>query len=228
MKRSYFTSLIAGILILCGCIQLLGCETESGPESCVSDIKVLSHEGYYDTSGMVGSYVEIFGEVQNIGDRNLTFIKLTATLYDNDRQVIGTDYTYARADILLPGEKAAFSIMKGPTGEDFESYILEVTSCGETTDVPYRDFEFLNTSSYIDDKGYYCVKGDLKNIGTQNIDYVDVIITFYNTEGEVVSATSFLIAGLEASGIAPFDTYTLPDWISSKIASYSLQTDVSD
>lgn len=229
MKRSHLILLIAVLLILCGCVQLLGCEAEPGAESRVGDIKVLSHEGYYVTGTMVGNYVEIFGELQNIGNRNLRFIKLTATLYDSDGKVIGTDYTYASTDILLPAEKAAFSIMKGPTGEDYEYYVLEVTSCKETTEEPYRDFEFLNTSSYINDNGYYCVKGEIKNTGTQNIDSVGVIITFYNTEGKVISVSGIsLIADLEAGGIASFDTWTTPDWISSEIASYSLQTDVSD
>lgn len=221
MKRSYLIPLITSLLILSGGAQLLGCGSSS-------DIEILSRKGYYVTGTMVGNYVEIFGELQNTGNKNLRLIKLTATLYDSDGKEMGTDYSYAYTDILLPGDKAPFSIMLGPTGRDYESYTLEVTSYKETTEEPYRDFEFLNTSSYINDNGYYCVKGEIKNTDSQNIDSVAVIITFYNAEGKVISATSHLKKDLEAGGIVSFDTWTLPDWISSDIANYSLQTDVSD
>jgi len=119
--------------------------------------------------------------------------------------------------------------MKMASQKDYKSYTVEVTSCRETTDEPYRDFEFLNTSSYINDQDYYCVKGELKNTGTQEIDFVGVIMTCYNAEGEVISASgTCLIAHLKAGETASFDAHALPKQISSKIASYTLQTDVSD
>ena len=228
MKRNCLILLIVSLLILCGCAELLGETPAPGPESRIGDVKILSHSGYL-TAGFPGHYLEIFGELQNTGNQNLKFIKLTATFFDSDGKVIGTKWTYANTDILLPGEKAPFAFMQLISEEkDYKSYGLEVTSCREKTEEPYRNFEFLNTSSYINDNDYYCVKGEIKNTGTQNIEYVNVIITSYNAKGKVISATSHLIAGLEAGGIASFDTWTLPSGISSEIANYSLQTDVSD
>jgi len=227
MKRNCLILLIVSLLVLCGCAQLPG--GVPSPESGTGDVKILTHSGYHITGGFTGDYLDIFGELQNTSNKNLKFIKLTTTLYDSAGKVIETKWTYAHTDILLPGEKAPFVFMKITSEEDYKSYTVEVTSCRETTEEPYRDFEFLNTSSYIDDQGYYCVKGEIKNTGTQDIDFVGVIITCYNAEGEVISASgTCLIAHLKAGETASFDAHALPKQISSKIATYSLQTDVSD
>ena len=227
MRRNYLILLIAGLLILCGCALLTGEAPAPGAESYISDIKILSRSGYL-TAGFPGHYLHIYGELQNTCNKNLRSIKLTATLYDSAGKVIRTDWTYAYTDILLPGEKAPFvfieliSLEKG-----YKSYGLEVTSCRETTEEPYRNFEFLNTSSYTDDHGYYHLKGEIKNTGSQDIDFVGVVITCYNAEGKVISASgTCLLADLKAEKTAPFDTQVLPDQISSEIVSYSLQTDV--
>jgi len=227
MKRNCLILLIVSLLILCGCAELSGEAPAPDPESCIGDVKILSHSGYL-TTGFPGHYLEIFGELQNTGNQNLKFIKLTATFFDSAGKVIGTKWTYANTDILLPGEKAPFVFMQLISEEkDYKSYGLEVTSCREKTEEPYRNFEFLNTSSYIDDHDYYHVKGEIKNTGTQDIDFVGVILTCYNAEGKVISASgTCLLVDLKAGTTAPFDTQALPSEISSKIASYSLQTDV--
>ncbi len=229
MKRNCLILLIVSILILCGCGQTLGGGSTRSPESLVGDVKILSHHGYYISGGFPGDYIDIFGELQNTGQKNLKYIKLTAAFYDSAGEVIRTEWTYANADILLPGEKAPFSFIEAASAEkDYQSYELEVTSCRETTEEPYRDFEFLNTSSYIDDQGYYHVKGEIKNTGTQDIDFVSVVITLYDAGDKVVSASTSLIAHLAAGGTDSFDTWVLPEEASSDIASYILQTDVSD
>lgn len=229
MKRKWFILLIISLLVLSGCGQLPTGTSTPSTESPIGDVKILSHSGYHITGGFPGDYLDIFGELQNTGNKNLKFIKLTTTIYDSAGNVIETKWTYANTDVLLPGEKAPFTFMKMASEKDYKSYTVEVTSCRETTDEPYRDFEFLNTSSYIDDQGYYRVKGELKNTGTQDIDFVGVIITCYNAEGKVISASgTTLITDLEAGGIASFDSTVLPKQISSKIVNYTLQTDVSD
>ncbi len=198
-----------------------------GPESYIRDIKILSHSGYL-TSAFPGDYLEIYGELQNTGNKNIEYIKLTTTSYDSADKVIGTKWAYADTDILLPGDKAPFGFIEMISREkNYKSYGLEITSCQETTEEPYRDFEFLNTSSYIDDDGDYHVKGDIKNNGTQDMKSVGVVITCYNAEGKVVSASgTFSLVELKAGEAAPFDTQALSREISSEITSYSLQTDV--
>ncbi len=229
MKRNYLILLIVSLLILCGCAQLPAGAPTPSPASGRGDVKILTRSGYHITGGFTGDYLDIFGELQNTSNKNLKYIKLTATLYDSAGKVIETVWTFANTDILLPGEKAPFVFMKITSQEDYKHYAVEVTSCRETTEAPYRDFEFLNTSSYIDDLGYYCVKGEIKNTGTQDIDFVGVIMTCYNAEGKVISVDmTHLIAHLKAGETASFDTHAPPKQISSKIATYSLQTDVSD
>ena len=119
--------------------------------------------------------------------------------------------------------------------------LLVLAGCGQlptgtstpSTESDIGDIKILSHSGYHITGGftgdYLDIFGELKNTGTQNIDFVGVIITCYNAEGKVISASgTTLLTDLEAGGIASFDSTVLPKQISSDIVSYTLQTDVSD
>jgi hypothetical protein len=73
------------------------------------------------------SYSEIVGQVKNVGNGSAEYVEIGITGYDNSGGVIGTDYTYADADVLKSGQKSAFkiSILKDDF-EGMESYDLSL------------------------------------------------------------------------------------------------------
>lgn len=231
MKKKCLILVIAGLLILCGCTQG-STEAPAGSSSLpVDDVMIISHYGYYISGSFPGDYVKIFGEVENIGQDNLKYIKITADFYNGAGEIIKTERTYVHADILLPGEKAPFTFIEYASADrDYQTYEVVVTSCRETTEEPYRDFEFLNISTYTDDDGDYHVAGELKNTGSQDIDSVKVLATFYDEMGKVVAVSSddYLgrTEGLAVGESEPFDIMTLEEEASQKITSYSLHTRV--
>ena len=220
MKGFYVIPVIIALLILSSCTP----STNNTPEQETSEIEILNHQGYQFTEKIGGDYLAIFGEAQNISGENLEYIKLTAILYDGSGKEIGSDWTYLSTDILRAGEKAPFIFLIRTDEEDYGSYGLTLSEYNKTDREPYRNFEFINVSYYIGDNGYYRVKGEIKNMGDRDVKYVDVILTFYDAEGKVVSAGTYPVGDLSVGSTATFDTSAIPKQITSMVASYSLQT----
>jgi hypothetical protein len=49
--------------------------------------------------------------VQNDGEANLEFVKITGTFYDSNSQVVGTEFTYPNPPDIGSGEKAPFELI---------------------------------------------------------------------------------------------------------------------
>ena len=52
----------------------------------------------------------VVGEVQNNGPETAKFVEVSATLYDSNNKVIGTETTFTTPNDIEPGQKASFEI----------------------------------------------------------------------------------------------------------------------
>jgi hypothetical protein len=68
-------------------------------------------ESWLDDSTIVGLSYHIAGEVINKGNEDVGIVEISATLYDSEGNVIGTDNTYVIPDTIPAGEKAPFQFM---------------------------------------------------------------------------------------------------------------------
>lgn len=75
-------------------------------------VYVVSHSTLKDKR-ISGPIYKLVGEIKNKGDVEVRFVKITATFYDNDGIVIGTDHTYARPHDILPGQTAPYEFTIG-------------------------------------------------------------------------------------------------------------------
>ena len=71
------------------------------------DAEILSKSTHRDSL----DWLHIVGEVKNTGMTTLKYVKVIATLYDEDDTVIGTDFTYTQPSTLEPGQTAPFEII---------------------------------------------------------------------------------------------------------------------
>jgi hypothetical protein len=55
----------------------------------------------------------IVGEVQNNGSGTAKFVEVSATLYDSNNKVVGTEFTFTKPRDIEPGQKAPFEITVG-------------------------------------------------------------------------------------------------------------------
>ncbi len=59
----------------------------------------------------------IVGEVQNNGTQTAKFVQVSATLYDSNNKVIGTDFSFTNPSDIDPGQKASFEFDKVMDGD---------------------------------------------------------------------------------------------------------------
>lgn len=93
-------------------------------QETLGKVEVKSH-----TKKVEYGYPKIVGEVVNNSANPVTYVKITATFYDSEGQVVGTDYTYAgdtSSTPLTPKATTPFELT-GESGLTFDTYKLDVT-----------------------------------------------------------------------------------------------------
>jgi hypothetical protein len=173
----------------------------SSPMPNLPPSEILSHQNYID-----GEWFHIVGEVRNNTNVPMEYVKIVATLFDNNNKVVGTDFTYTELDIIPPGGKSPFV-----TGTDewtgVTTYKLQVQ--GREGTLGRQDLGILDHSSYQDGEWLH-IRGQVQNTGTTPAEFVKLVVTFYNASGNVVS-TDFTYTTLDtipAGETSPFETGT--------------------
>lgn len=80
-----------------------------GSRTFANPYKELRIQGV-STSVQYGYYT-IHGEVENIGNMDVTFVRVVSTLYDSDGNVVDTDFTYTDPEDLRIGQSAPFELV---------------------------------------------------------------------------------------------------------------------
>lgn len=164
-------------------------------------LSVLSHRQYLD-----GGYYTIIGEVQNTSDDPMTYVKLVTTLYDTAGQVVGVGFTYSTLDAIPAGGRSPFEIMLDHW-EGAESYALEVQ--GQAGELPRQDLTITN--HYSSPSGdYLTIEGEVANQGTTPAEFVKVVVTLYDADGNVVGVafTYTTLDEIAPGGTSPFEIMT--------------------
>src|SRR6266536_207323 len=103
---------VAGTCAVGGCVFLLGsaavnvANSQQEQEAYKARMRVQDDNWRRD-----GDYCYVTGTVTNLGDRNVSYWKVTARFYDKSGAVIDTGWTNA-AERLGPGESKKFRIMQ--------------------------------------------------------------------------------------------------------------------
>lgn len=151
-------------------------------------------------------WFHIVGEVQNESDTFMEYVKIVATLYNENGDVVGTDFTYTILDLIPPHGKAPFEL--GTDSYDgVTNYKLQAQ--GRASSNKTRDIEIISHNQVIDN-GWFHVVGEVKNNGTSDADFVKIVITLYDAENVVVG-TDFTYTELDIispGGISPFESGT--------------------
>jgi hypothetical protein len=197
------------------------------------NIKIVSYTYYTD----MGGFVDLIGEVQNVGTTTVDPIYLTGTFKSASGATIDTSYCKVWVADLLPQQKAPFYIEFLPQSwsqADIASVIITPTVANVTNNYQYQDLTITNKKESIGTtgnySGAYSVDGTIENTGNQAATNLTVVGTFYNSTGNVVGVgyTNYLTpAVLNPSESLSFTVYAfdvnqsmVP--ASMKIASYAL------
>jgi hypothetical protein len=114
-----------------------GEDTGNGTHSMTIDpassesLTILSQRISTDES-LADPFMDINGEIQNVGDNSLDFVRATATFYDEANSILGSAFAYTEPITLEPGQTAPYKITAGfgdniPV-DDIANIKLHVTS----------------------------------------------------------------------------------------------------
>lgn len=168
-----------------------------------AQVELLTSSSYIDSLG----WFNIVGEVQNVGDQAVDFVRIQATFYDSNDTVVETAFTYSELDVILPGRKSPFDITLWDESQSskVDHYSLSVTF--STTVSMQQSLRILSHSSYIDVLGWLNIVGEVENIATGGATSVKVIATCYDESGTVINIGFSYTnpSEIEAAQKAPFD-----------------------
>jgi len=193
-------------------------------EGDASDIKILSHSGGVDYYG----WYTVLGEVKNTGSDNLSWVKITVTYYDSNSAELDTSHSYTTIDTLAPGQRSPFEtcVYDETVANSIATYSIECTSVMSGT-APYTDLEFIDHSLGSDSFGNTIVAGQVKNTGSDTVNYATIVVSFYDASGKLIAIEWDFT---DPADVAPGETGTFEatlwdDDIAQDIASYDVQVD---
>ncbi len=174
------------------------------------DLKILSYNHYIDSQG----YLDVVGEVQNVGPNTLTELLITGSVFSPDGVDQGDSYAPVGIEnipvmYLAPQQKAPFYMtfyqpnsQQGQSSSwysiDISNIVLAVRHENATSNYLYPNLNVKSTSYSIGniatgtsaDKGVYWVYATVENTGSLTAENVTLLATFYNSTGNVVGVGS--------------------------------------
>ena len=185
-------------------------------KSDLSGIHIKSLNDYVDSLG----YFHIIGEVVNNSDKTYEFNRLDGTIYDENERSLDSEFTYTLVDSIPPYSKSPFNIVFVGGSLGVDSFEVQLSGA-ETTEKP-RKLTITKPSIFVDSIDNLHLVGEVMNLGEQTANFVKVVATFYNSNGEVVGQ-SFTYT--KNSDIYPgqYSTYEIVENLfSEKATSYQL------
>lgn len=193
------------------------------PTSIPSGVYILPNHTYYIDS--IDS-LWIVGEVWNNTLNYLTFVKISANLFNSYGQLIDTDYTYTWLDNLPPGEKTCFDILFSDNPPGWTYYEFEAPTYW-TDGEPLPNITVYNVSgSYDPTYGWYEIIGQARNDQGVRVEYVSPVSTLYNSGGKVIGCDFSFVNSthLDPGQISAFELlFSGRDY--SDASSYRIQVD---
>jgi len=181
MKMKFSNTLLAMPILI---VVLVAPAIFMSPVKAVVNVDILSHTGYLDSFG----YYHVVGEVQNVGDQAVNFVKIEVVFYDSNNVDVANRFDLTMLYVLLAGKKSPFDIALLDTTQSakVDHYSLSVTFLAASP-LPIG-LEILSHSTYVYGDGFGII-GEIMNIGNEKAIDVKVIATYRDGKGEVVAAT---------------------------------------
>jgi hypothetical protein len=181
-------------------VSATGQETSEGP---FVDIAFVQESGIVE-----GRDLTIIGEVMNRGQVPASQARVAAAIYDERGTMVDAAFTYARQEVMLPGDTAPFKLFIAETGAPPARYELIAYAARAGDDEVRRmaDVEVESFRSYTTPLDELVLVGEVTNVGRQHAVFVKVVASFYNEHGALLAVEwSYVWADVLAPGArSPF------------------------
>jgi hypothetical protein len=175
------------------------------PDSTPAPVVIRGTTGYVTDNGEQ----HVVGEVLNGTSGSIWFAKVSGTFYDVAGQVVITDSTYTLLDVVGAGEVAPFDLALLEPPAPIDHYDLEIEYA--TIDLPPLRVDIAGHQGSVSDTGSYHVVGEVENQNGFTVNFIKVVVTFYNAQNEVVRIdfSNTALDMLSPGQKAPFDVALL-------------------
>ena len=164
--------------------------------------RIISYTSYLETNTI--KFFVVVGEVQNNLTKNIKSVIINATFYDDTNNILGKSYSYATLKILTPNQISPFKIYWVLNASVNIPKRIELTCMSiQTNEQPMKGIVITNRTSYTDERGYYIVKGKIRNKGSRKASLITIFCTYYDENGNIIAISktylnSTLTVGEEA------------------------------
>jgi hypothetical protein len=147
-----------------------------------SEVNIISNCSYIDSGG---NY-HLLGEVQNTGSQPQSNVKITSVFYSSNGTIVESSFTFSKLGVLDAGDKSPFEMILSEENimSQVDHYTLTLDYKPGTA-LP-ATLKIISNNAIVDRSGFLRVAGEIQNMGNTNATYVEVIGTFYNSDGNVV------------------------------------------
>lgn len=171
------------------------------PVKADAQVELLTSSIYIDSLGAH----HIVGEVQNVGNQAVEYVRISATFYNSSNTVVETAFTYSDLNVILPNRKSPFDILLIDESQSSKVDHYELSVSFSTTVSKQQSLQILSHSSYIDGLGWFHIVGEVENTATGGATFVKVIATCYDESETVINKGFDYTTDIEGSQKAPFE-----------------------
>jgi len=165
------------------------------------DIFIGQSLDYVDDIG----YLHIIGEVINNKNQAVQFVKIVASIYDSEQNLVDTTFTYTMISIIPPYGKSPFDLVFMGGSEGVATYNLQ-SEYSTTEELPMK-LDVKKPRMTIDELGYVHIKGEVANLGDKTAHYVKVTGNLYDSTQKLIgtSFTYTTLSDIYPSGKSPYE-----------------------
>ena len=210
------------------------CERGESYSTCSEDcsregppISLVSLSSWVD---QLGRYA-VVGELKNDLQTAVEDVRIELIFLDNESRTVGTIKTLSRISPLSPGQKSPFSVyFSGKYGMVHKIDDVKVDiSYEETDDIPYSEFDIVESSGSYNARGGYDIVGGVRNTGPQKGRMMIIVASFNDKDGDIVAEKSTYIQ--PDSDEKPGETHQffigIPKESARHVHTYTLQVDTN-
>lgn len=139
--------------------------------------------------------MHVLGEVRNDSGTAVGDVRITASFYDSDGNLLA-QYTQApKIRVINPGSVAPFEMRYIDSATVNQVARYELAATGQDAEARPANLKILSASSRLDVLGLYFINVDAKNEGNEVATNPIVIATLYDKDGKVVAIGEALAEG---------------------------------
>ena len=137
--------------------------------------------------------LHVLGEVRNESESAAANIRITASFYDSEGNLLGEQTLAPKLRVINPGGVAPFEMRYLDSATVNQVARYELTATGQEADSKPASLKILSASSRLDVLGVYFIHVNTRNDGSETATNPILIATLYDEGGRVVAVGEGLV-----------------------------------